>query len=331
MDQGYLSCKAGHRYPVVGGIPVLLIDEVQQTIGLASRSIEEAWRCVKEPKECDEWHVSTLGISEQEKAGVMRTVDEGQWKVDPVVQFLVGATSGYMYKHLIGALGSYPIPELRLPEGYGKVFLDLGCSWGRWCVAACRKGYRAIGIDPSLGALAAAKRMSKELGVTAYFAVGDARYMPIADGIVDQVFSYSVLQHLSNEDVGLVLAEVSRVLRPGGRSMIQMANAFGVRSIYHQIRRGLRAARRFEVRYRTVGSLQKAFEAAIGPSKVFSDCFFGLGLQKRDVALMGPSKRLMLNASEALREASRWIKPLRYVADSVYVESMRASARDAEV
>ena len=29
----------------------------------------------------------------------------------------------------------YPIPELRLPPGDGRSFLEVGCNWGRWCVA----------------------------------------------------------------------------------------------------------------------------------------------------------------------------------------------------
>ena len=43
----------------------------------------------------------------------------------------------------------------------------------------------------------------------------------------DVVFSYSVLQHLSKEDVRRVVAEIGRVLRPGGTAWIEMPNAHG--------------------------------------------------------------------------------------------------------
>ena len=34
-----LVCAAGHRYPVVQGVPVLLRSDVEQTIGIAMRSL----------------------------------------------------------------------------------------------------------------------------------------------------------------------------------------------------------------------------------------------------------------------------------------------------
>ena len=45
---------------------------------------------------------------------------------------------------------------LDLPRG---PLLDIGCSWGRWSLAAARKGYSVVGIDPSLGAVMAARRI----------------------------------------------------------------------------------------------------------------------------------------------------------------------------
>ena len=39
----------------------------------------------------------------------------------------------------------------------GTRLLDIGCSWGRWSLAAAARGYDAVGIDPSLGAIMAAR------------------------------------------------------------------------------------------------------------------------------------------------------------------------------
>src|SRR5882762_5809881 len=88
-------------------------------------------------------YVESLGLIDEEKRGILRLAEDKSSKIDPVVSFLIGATNGIAYKGLIGKLAEYPIPEIRLPPGGGKVFLDLGCSWGRWCIAAARKGYRA--------------------------------------------------------------------------------------------------------------------------------------------------------------------------------------------
>src|SRR5947208_2703525 len=95
-----VTCKNGHRYPVVDGIPVMLLDDVQQTQWVAARSLEDA--CTK--ADADGFYLDTVGISDQERLGVMSLYASGRTSVDPVVAFLVSATNGVMYKHLIGKL-----------------------------------------------------------------------------------------------------------------------------------------------------------------------------------------------------------------------------------
>jgi ubiquinone/menaquinone biosynthesis C-methylase UbiE len=121
-----------------------------------------------------------------------------------------------------------------------------GCNWGRWSIAAARKGYRVVGIDPSLGGVLAARRAAKSLSIEADFIVADARHLPFKDVSLDNVFSYSVIQHLSKPDALKSFAEIARILKPSGKSLIQMPNAFGIRNLYHQapdISRGRRLLR----------------------------------------------------------------------------------------
>src|SRR5205085_11693298 len=66
---------------------------------------------------------------------------------------LIASTSGFLYKSIREGLPRYPIPDLRLPPGRGERFLDVGSSWGRWSVAAARKGYAPVSLAPSLGAV----------------------------------------------------------------------------------------------------------------------------------------------------------------------------------
>src|SRR6516225_7995553 len=40
---GKLCCKLDHAYPIVEGVPVLLREDVEQTIGVARASIARAW------------------------------------------------------------------------------------------------------------------------------------------------------------------------------------------------------------------------------------------------------------------------------------------------
>ena len=132
----------------------------------------------------------------------------------------------------------------------------------------------------------AARRVSGSLDIRARYVCGDARFLPFRDASFDAIFSYSVLQHLAETDVELVLQEVARVLRPGGVSLIQMPNRAGVRCFYHQARRGFRAPTGFEVRYWSMRSLHETFGRLVGESSATVDCFFGLGLQKADMDLM---------------------------------------------
>ena len=235
-----LVCAHGHIYPVFDGIPVLLRDDVGQTIGLANASLA---RARNQPHVADsrnpDLFLESLGVSEAEKEMAVAIAREGG-SIDPVVSVIVGATSGHAYKHLIGKLKTYPIPDLPLAPSAGETFLDVGCNWGRWCIAAARKGYRVVGIDPSLGAVMAARRVARQLGLQIDYLVADGRHLPFPDNSLDTIFSYSVLQHFDRADALRAIGEVGRALRPNGSCLVQMAHVLGVRSLYGQLRRGFR-------------------------------------------------------------------------------------------
>lgn len=302
-DGTHLVCPDGHCYGTVDGIPVLLLSESPQTHVEGTRALAAA------------------EAGEDPSAVVLRGAPD---EIDPFVKDVIGATNGSLYQHLVGNLTAYPIPHLRLPPGDGKLFLEVGCNWGRWCIAAARAGYRPIGIDPSLKGIRAARQVARQLGVDAHFVVGDGRHLPFADEQFEQAFSYSVLQHLSKENTRITLGEMARVLRPKGGCLVQMPNSFGIRCLYHQSRRGFRETRDFEVRYWTPRELQRTFSQILGPSRVSVDGFFSLNPQISDLAFLPRKYRALVRTSEALRKASTVFPPLRWVADSLYVASERS-------
>ena len=297
-----LVCPSGDEYPIVDGIPVLVRGDVRQTLWVADESIAMA----KQP-------------DVRERAAAVNAAGS----MDEEVQRLVASTCGYLYEPLIGNLKRYPIPELRLPDGAGRTFVDIGCGWGRWSVAAARKGYAVVSVDPSLRHLLAARRVCQQLGVPGRFVVADARYLPFAPGSFDVAFSYSVLQHFAKSDVRLALRAVARSLRPGGESFIQMPNVLGVRSIQHQIKRRFRPPENFDVRRWTPGELRAVFGEEIGETTLSVDGFFGLGIQPADIDMLPRRFQLVVRASEALRRAADRFGPLLNVADSLYVRSIR--------
>lgn len=300
-EAGHLVCPSGHQYPVFEGIPILVLGDVEQTHWAATRAISIA-----------------QGVDELED------FDPEIDGIHPFVKRAVPATSGFLYLPIADKMTRYPIPELRLPPGEGKLLLDVGCNWGRWTIAAAQKGYRTIGLDPSLDAVLVARSVCRQLGVEAEFVVADARFIPFAPETFDTIFSFGVLQHLSKEDVRTSLASIKKALKRGGNALVQMASALGVRSFYQQAKRGFRTPKAFEVRYWTPGELRDAFERLIGPAKMSVDGFFGLGIQAADLDLMPWRYRVVIRTSEALRAVSRKLPLLNWTADSLYLESRKA-------
>ena len=318
--QSLLVSVEGRSYPVIEGIPVMLPEHVAPTL-----SALQASRCPP-PGEAP-WYLSSVLLSEAEKTGIQALINAGETAVDPVAAYLVAATNGLGYAHLVGRLQEYPIPQIRLPAGGGRLLLDIGCSWGRWCIAAARRGYEPVGLDPSLGAVMAARRITRAMGLGVRFVVGDARHLPFSVDLFDQVFSYSVIQHLSVPDATQVFEHVGRVLKPGGAAMIQMPAKFGLRCLYNQLRRKFRDATGFEVRYWRLAELRKVMDRQIGRTRFTVDCFFGIGWQPGDAHLMPTHFRALIACSELLRRLSQWLPVLRHVADSVYAHATKEASR----
>lgn len=322
LDGDSLTCAEAHRYPIVDGVPVMLPEGQSPTMAGTEHSLRRAHGESVDPRRPD-LYLESLGISADEKSGVVELAGRGG-PIDPVVAYLVAATNGLMYRHLVGALKRYPIPSLPLPAGEGRLLLDVGCSWGRWSLAAHARGYEVVGVDPSLGAVMAARRVARQLGAPNRYVVGDARCLPFVPELFDVAYSYSVVQHFSRPDAAAAVGELGRVLKPGGLAKVQMATRYGLRCLYHQARRGFRDGEGFEVRYWSVGELSRLFGALVGETRFEVDGFFGIGLQASDESLMTPLLRRALHASEILKSVSRSIPALGRVADSVFAMAINS-------
>jgi SAM-dependent methyltransferase len=94
--------------------------------------------------------------------------------------------------------------------GPGARLLDVGCGSGEFCALAVARGARVSGIDAAEGMIAVARRAVPD----ADLCVGPLEALPWDDGSFDVATAFNALQFA--EDVGGALAEVARVVRPGG-------------------------------------------------------------------------------------------------------------------
>jgi SAM-dependent methyltransferase len=105
--------------------------------------------------------------------------------------------------------------------GRGRV-LDLACGAGRYLDVLARRGAMVAGLDLSLPLLRTARGRGARLLVR-----GDVRALPIASGAFDAVLNLFTSFGYFEDDAQhqRVLAEVARVLKPGGRFVLDFLNA----------------------------------------------------------------------------------------------------------
>lgn len=94
--------------------------------------------------------------------------------------------------------------------------LEVGSGAGQCSRWVINHGGRAIGLDLSFRQLQHARRIDEESGVVVPSVLGTATHLPFGDRRFDLVFcSFGALQFVAELD--RAVAEVARVLRPGGR------------------------------------------------------------------------------------------------------------------
>ncbi len=100
----------------------------------------------------------------------------------------------------------------------GGAVVDLGCGPGWETAALARRGLRALGLDLTRDFVAFAAREHPAAGCVQ----GDFLALPFADGALDGAWACSSLVHLPSARVDDALAEIRRVLRPGGAFFASM-------------------------------------------------------------------------------------------------------------
>ena len=112
----------------------------------------------------------------------------------------------------------------------GRRILDAGCGSGPLFVALRDRGAVVTGFDKSAGMLELARR---RLGAGADLRVADlGGPLPFPDGRFDDVVASLVLHYL--EDWAAPLAELRRVLKPGGRLLVSVEHPFVITLMHRE-------------------------------------------------------------------------------------------------
>lgn len=113
--------------------------------------------------------------------------------------------------------GKIRLPLLRLPPH--STILDVGCSSGAITAALAARGFEVLGIDRSYRLLASGQVSNDGSRPQSYRgAQADARHLPIPDAAFDGAVTIEILEHI--DEYTRALAEIHRILRPGGRLCI---------------------------------------------------------------------------------------------------------------
>ncbi|MEV8609595.1 methyltransferase domain-containing protein [Amycolatopsis sp. NPDC051373] len=136
-----------------------------------------------------------------------------------------GIAEGYSAENETNLMNAYyerPAMLALAGDVTGRRILDAGCGSGPLFAALRDRGAVVTGVDASAGMVELARR---RLGAEADLRVADlADPLPFPDGEFDDVVGSLVLHYL--QDWGPTLAELRRVLTPGGRLIVSVEHPF---------------------------------------------------------------------------------------------------------
>jgi len=105
------------------------------------------------------------------------------------------------------------------------VALDVGCGEGRFCRLLQMAGVATVGVDPTEALI----RRARHRDPGGDYRIGRAEALELPDRSFDLVVSYLALIDIA--DVASAIAEMVRVLRPGGTLLIANLTSFNTASV----------------------------------------------------------------------------------------------------
>ncbi|OUS95685.1 bifunctional 2-polyprenyl-6-hydroxyphenol methylase/3-demethylubiquinol 3-O-methyltransferase UbiG [Rhodococcus sp. NCIMB 12038] len=148
---------------------------------------------------------------------VYNRVGESWWEEDNPLNLLHGSLTPGRFAYFRKVLGETIGRDYR-----GLRALDVGSGGGFLAEEFTRIGFRVTGIDPSAVSIDTARRHATGAELDIEYRIGSGERLPVPDSTFDVVYCCDVLEHVS--DLDQVIAETSRVLKPGGLYLFDTIN-----------------------------------------------------------------------------------------------------------
>lgn len=118
---------------------------------------------------------------------------------------------------------SYYIAE-RWKAQQQKDILDFGCGLGRHSIYFAKQGFSVSAFDLSEEGVSSLRKWAKDENVNVQTTVCDMLNLPYADNSFDCIFAYHVISHTDTNGMKTILAEIRRILKPGGEIFLSLCS-----------------------------------------------------------------------------------------------------------
>ncbi len=142
----------------------------------------------------------------------------------------------------------------------GKMLLDVGCGDGALAVVLARRGAHVTGLDADPAMIAAARQRTEREAVPLTIIEGRGEALPFLRGTFDVTLAVTSLCFVPN--AAQAIAEMARVLKPGGRLVIGELGRWSLWSLKRRVRGWFGSPTWRAAAFRTAGELRSLIEAA---------------------------------------------------------------------